>query len=85
MKSFVIQLVRVLGSPEVALTKQQEEEKLKLLILSKADELLKKGAHRGWKKTLARQLNISYSKMLYILQQNNIKEYTYFKNKDIEE
>lgn len=81
MKSFVLQLVRVLGSPEVALTKQQEEEKLNQFILLKAEKLIKNGARRGWKKTLAKELNVSYSKILYLLHQNNIKDYTFIKDK----
>ena len=79
MKSIVLQLVRDLGSPEVAMSKQQEEERIEQLILYRADQLIKRGARRGWKKTLAKELNIPYSKMLYLLQQSNIKEYSYLK------
>ena len=82
MKSFVLQLVTKVGTPDIALKDKHEEEKLNQLILQKAEKMINNGARRGWKKTLAREMNVSYSKILYLLQQSNIREYSYLKEQE---
>jgi len=78
MKSFVLLLVRTVGTPE----KKIEKEKIETEIIEKAKKYIDRGYKKGWKKWLAQESNITYPKLLYLLRKNGLESYTYMRDKE---